>query len=86
MASADTANSMSACAAEAAIRSLAAKFNVAYQPTPTDALGHHFTRLAGDEVELDEPALLLLALQRAGHLTSAQAARLHGEYLRARYE
>ena len=42
-------------------------------------------RLAGDDVVLDEPAQLLLALRRAGHISSADAARLHGEYLRARF-
>ena len=69
-----------------AIRALAAQYRVAYAPTVADVLGHHITRLSGDEVTLDEPALLLLALERAGHLTSAAAARLHGEYLRAKYE
>lgn len=72
--------------AEAAIRALAAKHKVAYRETPTDILGRHITRLAGDDVVLEEPALLLLALRRAGHITSTEAARLHGDYLRARYE
>jgi hypothetical protein len=42
--------------------------------------------LSGDDVELDEPVLLLIALERAGHITNTEAARLHGEYLRAKYE
>ncbi len=69
-----------------AIRSLAERHKVAYRSTATDRLGHDITRLSGDEVDIDEPALLLLALERAGHLTSRDAARLHGEYLRAKYE
>lgn len=72
--------------AEAAIRALADKHKVAYRETATDILGRHITRLAGDDVVLEEPALLLLALRRAGHITSTEAARLHGDYLRARYE
>lgn len=72
--------------AEVVIRELADKYRVAYRETATDVLGHHITRLAGDDVELEEPALLLLALRRAGHITSAEAARLHGDYLRAKYE
>jgi hypothetical protein len=72
--------------AEATIRELAARYKVDYTRTASDVLGHHITRLSGDTVALDEPALLLLALERAGHLTSAAAARLHGEYLRAKYE
>ena len=71
--------------AEQAIRALAEKHKVAYRETATDVLGHHITRLAGDDVVLDEPAQLLLALRRAGHISSADAARLHGEYLRARF-
>jgi len=71
---------------EAAIRSLAERYEVGYARTASDILGHQITLLAGDTVALDEPALLLLALERAGHLTSTEAARLHGEYLRAKYE
>ena len=72
--------------AETSIRALAERHQIAYRETATDILGRHITRLAGDDVELDEPARLLLALRRAGHITSAEAARLHGDYLRARYE
>lgn len=72
--------------AEARIRSLAAQHHVAYQRSATDVLGNHITRLAGDDVELDEPALLLLALRREGYITRKEAARLHGDYLRAKYE
>ena len=68
------------------ILALAREHGVTYEPTPLDELGNAITRLSGDEVELDEPALLLIALERAGHLTNAEATRLHGEYLRAKYE
>ena len=68
------------------ILALARKHGVTYQPTAVDDLADTITRLAGDDVELDEPAQLLIALKRAGHITSAESARLHGDYLRAKYE
>ena len=51
------------------------------EATATDVLGGHVTRLTGDVVELDETQLLLLALRRAGHLTSQEAIALLGAYL-----
>ena len=71
---------------ETAIRALAERYKIGYARTDSDVLGDHITRLSDDTVALDEPALLLLALERAGHLTSTEAARLHGAYLRAKYE
>jgi hypothetical protein len=64
------------------IRELARKFHVAYVGTQTDRLAHHITRLAGDDVELDEIEQLLIALQRAGHLTRIEVVRLQASYLR----
>ena len=68
------------------ILALAKKYNVAYTPTPLDGLADHVTKLSGDDVELDEPGRLLLALQRAGHVTKSEATRLHFAHLRAKYE
>lgn len=68
------------------IIALASAHGVVYQVTDLDRLGDAITRLAGDDVELDGPARLLIALRRGGHITSAEAARLHGRYLRAKYE
>lgn len=67
---------------EARIRAMAEQHHVAYRRSATDVLGHHITRLAGDDVELDETELLLLALERAGHVSGSDAVRLHAEYLR----
>lgn len=64
------------------IRKLARKFHVAYVPTQNDRLAHHITRLAGDDVELDEIEQLLIALQRAGHLTRIEVVLLQASYLR----
>lgn len=68
-------------AAESTIRELAEKHKVAYKETATDVLGHHITRLAGDDVTLDETELLLLALERAGYVSGRDAVRLHANYL-----
>jgi hypothetical protein len=67
--------------AAAAIRALAEQHKVAYVETATDVLGHHITRLAGDDVELDEIQLLLIALERAGRISGRDAVRLHVAYL-----
>ena len=64
------------------IRSLAQKYHVAYVQTQSDALAHHITRLAGDDVELDEVERLLIALHRSGHLTRAEMVQLQASYLR----
>ena len=64
------------------IRNLARKYEVAYVRTQSDALANHITRLAGDHVELDEVEQLLIALQRAGHLSRAELVHLQASYLR----
>jgi len=69
-----------------AIKALAERYRVTMPRRQPTSWGHQITRLSGDDVELDEPALLLLALERTGHITSAEVARLHGDYLRAKYE
>lgn len=70
----------------ATIRELAERHQVRHAETSEDVLAHHFTRLSGDDVELDEAGRLLLALERGGHLTGEEATRLHADYLRAKYE
>lgn len=65
-----------------AILDLARRHGVAYRPTIADAWAHHVTRLADDEVVLDEIELLLLGLERAGYLSGPDAARLQVNYLR----
>ncbi len=69
-------------ATAAAIRVMAQKHRVFYSRTSNDQLAHHMSRLAGDFVELDEIEQLLIALQRAGHLTRREVVRLQAKYLR----
>ncbi len=66
------------------ILALARAHGVAYRPTALDDLGNAITRLAGDDVPLDDTESLLLALERAGHLSAGDADRLHVAYMRQR--
>ncbi len=66
----------------AEILSLAKRCGVVYTPTANDAWTHDVTRLADDEVTLDEIELLLIELQRAGHLSRPEALKLQVNYLR----
>jgi hypothetical protein len=64
------------------ILALASKHGVSYVRTPTDRLAETITRLADDEVELDAIEQLLIALERAGIVASADVVPLHVNYLR----
>ena len=64
------------------VRVMARRHRVSYSHTPTDRLAHHMTRLAGDSIEFDEIEQLIIALQRAGHLTRVDAVRLTARYRR----
>jgi hypothetical protein len=82
----DDITSTKARSAEEEIRVLARQHGVSYQPTPLDELGNVITRLAGDDVELDEAQRLLLALVRAGAITKEKSASLRARHIRAKYE
>ena len=69
-------------ATAARIRKMAQESHVAYVGTQSDALAHHITRLAGDDVQLDEIEQLLVALQRSGRLTRVEMVQLQASYLR----
>jgi hypothetical protein len=64
------------------IRRMAEQHRVVYVQTESDRLAHHITRLAGDHVELDEVEQMLIALQRAGHVSRTELVRLQASYLR----
>jgi hypothetical protein len=66
----------------AVIRDLARRHHVTYVRRPNDALAGHMSRLAGDHVEFDEIEQLLIALQRAGHLSRTELVRYQARYLR----
>ena len=64
------------------VRVMARRHRVVYSPTSTDRLAHDMTRLAGESIKLDEIEQLIIALQRAGHLTRTDAVRLTARYRR----
>jgi hypothetical protein len=66
------------------IHALARVHGVVYRPNPLDDLGNTITRLAGDDVQLDDTQLLLLALARAGFISDEEAGDLHIAYMRQR--
>jgi hypothetical protein len=65
----------------AEILTLAKQHGVVYTPTENDAWARDVTRLADDDVALDEIELLLIELQRAGHLSRPEALKLQANYL-----
>ena len=66
----------------ARIRELAARHHVTHLPTRADVLANDITRLAGDTITLDEIECMLVALQRAGHITRSDAVQLQAQCLR----
>jgi len=69
-------------ATAAVIREMARKHDVHYVGTGSDVFAQHVTRLAGDNVILDDVEQTLVALQRAGHLSRRDLVRLQASYLR----
>ena len=67
------------------VHRLASQHGVCYVKTADDALADVITRLADDEVAMDEVELLLLALERAGAIASADVVPLHVNYLREKF-
>jgi hypothetical protein len=63
------------------IRELAKQHSVTYARRSRDVLAHQITRLAGDDVQLDEVEQLLIALQRSGHLSRVEMIKLQAAYL-----
>jgi hypothetical protein len=64
------------------IRKMAQEHHVASVHTSRDAFAYQITRLVGGDVDLDEVELLLIALQRSGHLTRVEMVKLQAAYLR----
>jgi len=67
--------------AEQAIRSLARVHNITPSRDDLDLWADDVTRLAGDEVLLDEVEELVVALRRAGTVDGIELTRLHSRYL-----
>lgn len=64
------------------IADLARRHLVELTATESDVLARHISRLAGDDVVLDDIEQTLMSLQRAGHLSRRELVRLQARYLR----
>ena len=64
------------------ITGLARQHRIYYAKTSNDALAEVITRLADEGVKMDQIALLLLALERAGVIPTEDVVPLHINYLR----
>ena len=64
------------------ITGLARQHRIHYAKTSHDALAEVITRLADEGVKMDQIALLLLALERAGVIPTEDVVPLHINYLR----
>ncbi len=67
------------------VRDLARRHQVRYRRTATDDLADAITRLADDDVTLDEVEHLMIALRRAGVLTADNFVPLQVKYLREKF-
>lgn len=67
---------------EAFVRNLAHELGVRYTRTPADQWADTVTRLAGDEVRSGDVQDLLIALKRAGKLSTQDMATLLVNHLR----
>lgn len=68
------------------INDLARQHDVHYVRTADDELANAITRLADDNVAMDDVELLLLALERAGVIDRADVVPLHVSYLREKFK
>jgi hypothetical protein len=67
--------------AEQAVRDLARQHQISASRTELDDWADDVTRLAGDNVHLDEVEELIVALRRAGVVDGIELTRLHSRYL-----
>jgi len=66
------------------VKGLADENNVSYVRTFADEWGDAVTKLADDEVNLDNTQQVLISLKRAGKISSDQMATILVKYLRER--
>lgn len=64
---------------------LAQQHGITYVRTPYDELAEAITRLSDDDIEMDDVELLLIALERAGVVPSANILPLHYGYLKEKF-
>ncbi len=66
---------------EASIRDLAACHDITAEPDDYDRLATNLSRLAGDDVTLDDVEMLLVHLARRGIVSGPERQKLHVAYI-----
>ncbi len=66
------------------VQELARRYKVVYTPNAMDQWAETVTRLAGDDVRADSTEDLLIALKRAGKISTTDVAALTINHLRER--
>ncbi len=67
--------------AEQVVRDLALKHEIGVVRTQLDDWADDVTRLAGDDVTLDEVEELIVGLRKSGQVDGIELTRLHSRYL-----
>lgn len=67
--------------AEQVVRDLALKHEIGVARTQLDDWADDVTRLAGDDVILDEVEELIVGLRKSGQVDGIELTRLHSRYL-----
>lgn len=67
--------------AEQVVRDLASKHQIQISRTQLDDWADDVTRLAGDDVALDEVEELVVGLRKSGKVDGIELTRLHSRYL-----
>lgn len=81
---AQTAQRVRQDTAEQAVRDLANAHQIRAGRTSLDEWADDVTRLAGDDVALDEVEELIVGLRRSGVVDGIELTRLHSRYLEER--
>ncbi|MDF1600335.1 hypothetical protein PZ895_11245 [Mesorhizobium sp. YIM 152430] len=83
---AQAAENLTQSSAEQAVRDLARRHQITASRSQIDDWADDVTRLAGDDVTLDEVEELIVGLRRKGVVDGAELTRLHSRYLEERNE
>jgi len=68
------------------IHNLAKEHGISYVTHSLDSLATAITRVSGDEIEMDDTELLLVALVRAGVVAKKDVSILYSKYLTEKTE
>jgi len=82
----DSSNAASKTPIRDRIHDLAKEYSVSYATHPLDDFAAAITHMCGDDIEMDDTELLLVALVRAGVVAKKDVSGLYSKYLREKAE